>query len=218
MTEPLPWTRLYNRIKAELPAAPDALIRQEIFQLMIDFTQDTNIWIEEVPLDIQPNVISYPFIVEKGTPYRLILVFNPNDTTPSGPYRWADNGITMRVPGIIRLWNKPTETKQWVAVISKACATDQMDTSTPPKPTGYPEIDDWIVDQYTDIVVSGTLAYMQRMPGKPWRDPKAAAENQAFYQSQKSQARLNNMRSNVYGGQTWTYPQNFATITRKGWQ
>jgi hypothetical protein len=215
MTEPAPWTRLFQRIKAELPAAPDPLIRQEVYQLMIDFTQDTNIWLETVPIPVVPNVTSYSFTLDQGFPNRLMIVY---DAATQPPYRWADSNITMRVPGTIDLFRPPTVAANWNAVIAKVCNTDQMDTETPPQPTGYPEIDPWIVDQYTDVVVTGTLAYMQRMPAKPWRDVQAAATNEAFYKSQKSQARVNNMRLNVFDGQIWRYPQGFSTITRKGWQ
>src|SRR5882672_1648757 len=103
MTEPAPWTRIYNRIKAQIPAAPDAVIRQEIWSVMIDFTQDTNIWVEEIPIVIQPNVTTYPFTTTFGRAHRLMMVFNPDNNTNTGRFRWAQGGITMRIPGILEL-------------------------------------------------------------------------------------------------------------------
>jgi len=213
MAEPEPWTRIYNRVKSQITAAPDELIRQEVFQVMIDFTQDTNVWIEEVPLLIEPDKTAYPFEVVSGTPYRLLIVYNndPNNVNNANRVKWADGNITMRVPGVIQLFNKPTTSHNWVAVVAKACNDYRGDT-------GYPEIDDWIVTQYNDVVYYGVMYFLQRMPAKPFGNPQAAAQNSAMYHSQKSQLRVNNLRSNVFGGQAWTYPQTFATITRKGWQ
>ena len=214
MSEPEPWTRIYNRVKATIPAATDAVIRQEIFAVMIDFTSDTNIWVEEFPFVTDPNTVDYVMPVIQGVANRLVLVY---DAATEEPYNWADNYITMRIPGTIHLTRSPTEAKNWVARIAKSCNTDKMDAGTPPKPTGYPEVDDWIVNQNNDAIYYGTLWYLQRQPAKPYRDPTAARENQLMYGSAKSQVRVNNMRQNVFGGQAWQYPQSFATISRKGW-
>ncbi|HEY1440391.1 MAG TPA: hypothetical protein VGF65_06050, partial [Mycobacterium sp.] len=112
MTEPAPWTRLFNRVKTAIPAAIDAVIRQEIFSLMIDFTAETNTWIEDVPFTTDPAVVNYPLLITEGTPNRLLLVY---DSATEEPYHWADNNITMRIPGILHLMRSPTEVKNWVA-------------------------------------------------------------------------------------------------------
>ena len=217
MTEPLPYRGLYERVKSIIPAAPDALIRQEITYIMMDFSADTNMFVEEVPLNIQPNTLDYPFILQNGgRANRLMVVYDPNTIT-SGYYNWADGGISMRVPNIIRLARAPSEAKLWTAVIAKACGTPLMDTGTPPKPTGYPEVDAWIIDKYVDTLCYGVLWALQRLPAKPFRDPVGAKENDLLYNSGKSNARVNNMWANVYNAQAWRFPQAFRTISRKGW-
>jgi hypothetical protein len=214
MTEPAPWTRIYARIKAQIPAAPDAVIRQEVWSVMIDFTADTNMWIEEVPLAIQPNVITYPVTLTHGVANRLMLVWNNDPSNPSSSYRWADSGITMRVPGVIKLFNIPTQAKSWTAAIAKVVSDGRLVSTVL---TGYPEVDDWIVDMNSDIIYYGTMYFLQRQPAKPYGNKDAAKENGQIYESQKSTARVNNLHTNVFGGQAWQYPQNFATISRKGW-
>jgi len=213
VAEPAPWTRIYNRIKTQIPACPDALLRQELFAIMVDFTQDTNVWIEEVPLAIVPNTTSYPFTVTNGTPNRLMRVWRSDD-----PVRhWADNGVTMRIPGVIELFRALSEPVSWTAAIAKACSNPQMTADVPPKDTGYPAIDSWIVDKYNDAIYFGTMYYLQRAPGKPFSSPKSAGENGAYYSSEKSKARNDFLKANVWGGQAWAFPQGFATISRKGW-
>jgi hypothetical protein len=220
MTEPLPWTYIYDRVKSQIPAAPDALIRQQAYLVMLDISQDVNIWTEEVPITIQPNVMTYPFTVTNGRTNRLMIVYN-NDLTSiyaGQKYRWADNGITMRVPGVLELFINPSQTKNWIAVVAKAVSNPRLDTSvTPPVSTGYPEIDNWIVEQYNDMIYYGMMHFLQRMPSKPFGNATGSADNGAQYLSQKAQARSAVMRSNVYNAQDWIYPQGFATVTRKGW-
>jgi hypothetical protein len=217
MTEPFPWTNLFERVKSEIPAAPDVLIRHEINATAIDFTSDTNTFIEEVPLNIQPNTTQYVVLMANGgSPNRLMIVYDPTAVKGSVP-TWAEGGISMRVPGIIRLTNVPTNPKTWTAVIAKSCSTPQLTNDVPPKPTGYLQIDPWIVTKYYDVMYCGTMWLLQRMPAKPFRDLKAAGENYAQYVSGKSFAKVNDQWGNVYNAQAWMYPQGFRTIARKGW-
>lgn len=210
MTEPAPWTRLFARVKSQIPAASDMLIRQEVFNTMIDFTGGTNLWQEDVQINAVPNQLTYPFSVTSGVTSRLMVVYRDGDERRL----WVDHGISMRVPGILQVTRGPAEPQLWHAIVSKACSTpftkDGIDT-------GYPEVDSWIVDQYNDVIYYGTMNFLQRMPAKPFRDTKAAAENAALYSSGKAQARSDGLRMNVFNAQAWSYPQGFATITRKGW-
>lgn len=210
MTEPAVWRGIFARIRSQVPNAPDALIRQEIFNIMVDFTQGTNLWQEDVPINVVPNQLTYPFSVTSGVTYRLMVVYKDGDQNKN----WVDSGITMRVPGVLQLTRGQSEAVLWHAVVAKACRTPLVINGTD---TGYPEVDAWIVDQNSDTIYYGTMWLLQRMPAKAFRDPVAARENGMIYSSAKSQARVDGMRTNVFGGQAWLYPQGFATITRKGW-
>jgi len=214
MSEPEPFTKLFQRVKSQVPSCADALIRQEISNTLLDFTQDTNIWQETFDMNVVPTQLIYPLTVTVGTANRLMLVYKDTD-----PWRrWADNWITMRVPATIELARGMAQNELWHAVIAKATSTPMMTDDTPPVDTGYPEIDEWIVDQFSDTIYYGTMWFLQRMPAKSFRDPAGAKENSALYGSSKTQAKVQAMRMNVYNGQSWTYPQSFATISRKGWQ
>ena len=222
MTEPAPWTRIFNRIKTQIPAAPDAVIKQEIWSTMDDFTADTNVWVEEVPLAVTPDVTTYNInpLLHSGYPSRLLLVWNDLTNDPRDRYHWATGGITMRVPGILQFVDVPTTAASWVAAVAKTPSEERVVLAVPPATTptrtGYPEIDDWIVNSNSDAIYYGTMNFLQRQPSKPYGNEKAARENGLIYQSAKSTARVNAMRGNVYGGQAWRFPQTFAT-QRKGW-
>lgn len=215
MAEPAIWAPLYNRVKATVPGAVDADIRQEITAVLVDFLHDTNIWLETVDLAVVPDKLAYDFTLESGTPIRLMVVYDPA-SEPVGTARWVLNGITMRVPGTIRLPRQPQGSYAWKAMIAKAPSTPEV-SGAPPKPTGYPVIDRWILERYADVLYYGTLWYLYRRPSKTYTNVEASKLNQLEYKSWKAKARADAQKMNVFNAQAWTYPQGWATVTRKGW-
>jgi len=199
--------RVFADVRKDLPSVPDAVVRQEIFRVMDDFTQRTNIWQEGTPVDIQPNVQTYNLTVSFGQPNRLMFVYDANAVTKYWPMR----GISMRIPGVLQLYQAPTNAATWIAVIAKR-------TAEPVDPgTLYPVIDDWIVDKYADTLGRGILARLQFEPQKPYSNPMLASANQRAYISGCSLARANDSHANVYDAQNWMFPQGWATVTRKPW-
>jgi hypothetical protein len=212
MSEPAPWTTLFQRIKASVPGATDAMIRLEITAVLVDWTQDTNCWTEDVPFVTAQDEVDYEMVLDGGTANRLMLVFDPTVQPP----RWVMNGISMPVPGQLHFYYAPEPGKNWVARIAKACSTPAV-TGTPPVLTGYPVVDDWIIDKWHDDFYYGVLAYLQGEPSKTFSDPKSSSGAGVRYRSGKSQAKVEVQRMNLYGGQAWSYPQGWSTISRKGW-
>jgi hypothetical protein len=212
MSEPEPWTEIFNKVKVEIPGAVDAVIRQQIFSVMADFTGSVPLWQEDVPFVATPGTLVYPLTVTDGRMYRLMRVYKADDPRQT----WVQGGISMRIPGQLRIWQSPNEQQNWVAVVAKACSNPVL-AGDPPKSTGYPAVDEWIVQNYHDVISYGALSYMYRMPAKSYSNPKAAADNNASYMAGKAQARSDNIRANVYNGQAWTFPQDFATVSKKGW-
>jgi hypothetical protein len=208
-----PWDRLYADIKIVLPGPTDAVIQQEVFRTVKDFMDQTNIWLEDVPITGMPDIVSYPFALEGfGTPNRLMIVFDPA-LSPPNDQRWIQGGVSMRVPGIIEIMYAPSEQKAWMATIAK-------NVIDPTDANNYPEIDTedwWIIDKYRDAFYYGTLARLQAQPTKPYTNPQAAGANYQQYVTQRGKARTDAVKANTYGGQRWMFPQSFATTSRKGW-
>lgn len=205
MSQPAPWTRLWNNVKIAAPAATDSVIKQELMRVLVDFTQDTNVWCEDVSITFQPNVYDYTFSVTGGTPNRLMLVYDPADPLK----RWKQGGMSMPTPGIIHCVYPPSTASAWKARIAKSV--------TDPVTDGFPTIASWIVEKYADDLYYGVLAYLQSEPKKSYSDPREAAKNLANYLSGKSKVRTEIIRQNTYGSQAWVFPQGWSTTTRKGW-
>lgn len=200
--------RVFNDIRKDVPGVPDAVLRQELYRVMDDFTQRTNIWQETLSVTIQPDVQVYnlPEPAE-GKVNRLMFVY---DATAPTKY-WPMSGIAMRVPGVLTLWRNPANNATWNCVVAKR-------TAEPLSSDKYPNIDPWIVDKYGDTIGRGILARMQWEPQKPYSNPMLAAQNMRAFYSGCSLARVNDSHANVFDGANWRFPQQFATVTpRKGW-
>lgn len=213
MSTPVPktvWSRIYDDVKMQIPGVTDAVFKQMLAQVWGDFTDRTNIWIEECPFNVSPSSLTYTITLTKfGEPHRLMVVYDQASSPPSR--NWVQSGIEMYKPGVITLKFEPTA-GTWVAVIAKNY--NEIDDN------GYPKIhvdDEWIVDKYGDGLHYGVLGRLQMMPVKPFTNLKLGAQNWQVYIAERGLARSNALKANVYGGQRWMFPQSFATVTRKGW-
>lgn len=207
---PTVWSRIYDDVKMQIPGVSDAVFKQALYLTLADFFERTNIWIEEVPIAVNPSTLSYPFTLSnKGRVNRLMIMYDPAQVPP---VRWVMGGIEMRVPNIITFAYAPASGATWNAVIAKVVGSVDTD--------GYPEMiapDQWIISKYFDGIESGVLGKLQTMPAKPYTNLKLGAKNWQDYVAERGKARADAIKSNVYGAQRWQFPQNFATVSRKGW-
>lgn len=207
-----PWDRLFSDVKIDIPGVTNAVFQQVVFFVFRDFCEQTNIWTEEVPINVTPNVTKYPFTVAHlGFPNRLCLLYDPAMKDPDK--KWVQGNISMQVPGIIVLSYSPSSAATWNAVIAKI-------PEDPTNSQNYPDLetaDQWIVDKYRQALYHGVLGRLQSQPTKPYTNPALAKFNWQFYIAQRSKARGDVMKANVFGGQRWQYPQSFATAGRSGW-
>jgi len=208
---PDPWPRLFADVKIDIPGVTNAVFQQVLFRTWKDFCDQTNIWTEEIAVIVEPNRLLYPFQVTKGTPNRLILVYDPKMAHPDK--KWAQGGISMPAPGVLNLSYAPSTETPYNVVVAK----------TPLEPTdanNYPDMepwDYWIVDKYREALYYGTLGRLQASPAKPYSNTGLASYNMKNYRTQVGKARTDAIKANVFGGQRWMFPQSFATVSRKGW-
>jgi hypothetical protein len=199
--------RIFADVRKDLPSVADAVLRQELFRVMDDFTQHTNIWQETLTVNILPDIASYVLpATTAGQINRLMFVYDVTQPVMS----WPMGGIMMRVPGVMVLPRTLGNSATWGAIVAKR--TSDVDATTL-----YPVVDDWIPDKYADTVGRGVLARLMVEPQKPYSNPMLAQANQKAYISGRSMARANDGHANVFNAQNWAYPQSFATVTRKPW-
>ena len=211
-TPTTPWDRLFNDIKISVPGLTDAVLKQELYRVVTDFFDQTNVWDETIPFNVVPNTLNYQVTpAGKGAANRLLLVYDPANAGPDK--RWVQGGIQFQMPDVIQLATSPSTATTWNAIISK-----QLDD--PVTREGYPDIDPnffWVLNKYRDALTYGTLARVFIQPAKTYSNLKLAQFNNANYVSERSQARVDVLHSHTYGGQRWMFPQGYATTARKGW-
>jgi hypothetical protein len=204
---PSVFDRIYADVRKDIPSIADATLRQELFRVMDDFTQKTNIWQESIAVAILPNVATYTLTPTSGRINRLLMVYDANADTKY----WPRGGITMRVPGQLVLFRPLVSSASWVAIVGKRTFEPLDDL------TNFPVIDDWIVEKYADTIGRGVLARLQFEPQKPYSNPMLAQVNQRAYVAGCAEARVNDGHANVYNGQNWVFPQGWGTVNRKPW-
>ena len=205
---PSVFDRIYADVRKDIPSVAQAVINQELFRVLDDFCDTTNIWQESVAFNITPPDTTYTVAVTQPAKInRLLFVY----VTDAATRYWPRSGITMRVPGQIVLYYPPSQAASWTAVLAKR-PYPPLDTDT-----GYPVIDHWIVDKYADTLGRGIVARLQFEPQKPYSNPMLAQVNQRAYIAGRGLARTDAINANIYGGQNWVFPQGWATVTRKPW-
>ena len=210
MTSPAaPWKRMYDDVKMHIPGLTDAVFQQMLYHVMNDFLDQTNAWVEDAPITVGPSATTYPFGVTVGEINRLLVVYDP---ASGGPRKWVHAGIQMTKPGELQIMYAPSTDTVWNASVAK--------TLGDPAASNYPDIppvDQWIVDKYGDGIEYGILGRLMNMPAKPYSNKALAKDYWQTYIAERSRARANQLHANVYNGQSWHFPQAFATVSRKGW-
>src|SRR5262245_2602084 len=184
---PLPsvaWGRIFSDVKLYIPGSIDAVIQQELWAVVADFTDATNMWTEEIPINVNPNQRSYPVTpAGKGQVDRLMLVYDPKNAAPDK--RWVQSGIQFRMPGFIDLSYAPSSATVWNAVVAKTLID-------PPNSDNYPDMDLtalWIPQNYRDTLTQGVLARMYAQPAKPCSNAQLARRAHAEHISGRSTPR-----------------------------
>lgn len=195
--------RLMDNARIKLPGALDSTIQLELFAVLNEFFQDSNIWTEDIAFEVTPtsdsyisNPAAYTYVVvpDGGTINRLIGVVDANGF-PQAAY--------MPTPGEIILRASPNYAQTYTVRVAKT-VTD------PTTRDGYPEFPDWILNKYGNGITDGVIGQMMSQVAKPYSSPQAAAFHLRKFKISVSQAKVEAQHRNVYRGQDWRFPQTFA--------
>jgi hypothetical protein len=191
------------------------MIQQELFNLLREFTQRTNVWQEEISFLPLTNVYDYLISpTEQGYINRLIWVEGARSATNpmplSGPPQQAylpaymqTGGVLPGAPGtnmaLVRIISAPSNNPTWYAHVALTIAD-------PTDAYGIPVIPDWIVDKYYMPLLDGTLSRMMGMPSKPYSNSALAAYHAKRYNTGLNLCRNEMAHGNAVGGQSWRFP------------
>jgi hypothetical protein len=195
--------RLIDHAKIRLPGALDAAIQMELFSVMNEFFQNSNIWYEDIKFDVSPTTQSftenpeaytYPLVPSEGAIVRLMGLIDGKGI--------AQRGYMPTLEEIV-IAHAPSEASTYTARVS-------LTVVDPVTREGYPQFPAWILGKYGNDILEGVLGRMMSQLAKPYSSPQAAMYHTRNFKQAVNQARAEAMHQNVYRGQNWRFPQTYA--------
>jgi hypothetical protein len=187
--------RIMDNLRVSLPGAIDATIQMELFNVLDDFFQGTNIWREDIELSITPATTSYD--LSPSTNARVVRVIGVRDSND----RQIKAAIDLKTDEL-ELAEAPSSATSYFAEVS-------LTIKDPVNSEGFPVIPPWIIGLYKNTIIDGVLGRMMAQPAKPYSNTSLAAFHERRFTSGVSVARVEAQRRYVFGGQVWRFPQQF---------
>ena len=190
--------RIMDRVRIRVPGTLDGVTQIELFDAVNEFLANTNAWQDTIEVELKPGKFVYDLTPSGGSAetWRIMSVKNVDGT----PYRLP---AWMTIPGELQTSSDVTEkTKIMVTV---ALAPGLMG-----KKQTYPDIPDYIWNDYYDIILDGVISRLMSQPAKPYSNPQMALFHGKKFNSGCNVAKWQLENGRLYRGQNWRFPQTFA--------
>lgn len=194
--------RLMDHARIRLPGALDAALQMELFAVMNEFFQSSNIWYEDIQFQVQPTTVSYldepesytyDVIPSQGSITRLVGVIDSNGFAQKA---------AMPTLGQVVLAFSPNVADTYTARVF-------LTVTDPVTREGYPEFPDWILNKYGNDILEGLLGRMMSQIAKPYSSQQGAVFHLRNFKQAVNQAKAEALHQNVFRGQNWRFPQTF---------
>jgi hypothetical protein len=194
--------RLFDHARIRLPGALDATIKLELFALMNDFFQSSNIWYEDITVQVfhtdddrvvSPESFSYELVPELGSITRLGLVMDS---------KGIQRAAVMPLLGTMVLGVSP-DTDDTYKCRCFLTVTDPVTRD------GIPVFPAWVLNKYGTDILDGLLGRMMSQLAKPYSNAQLAVMHSKKFANATAQAKVEALHQNVYRGQSWRFPQTF---------
>jgi len=202
--------RLMNNARARLTGATDDALQRELFNVMDDFFKGSNVWNEDIELEVpgqDPAGTEYeitptgPALIDK-----LLWVFTkPDQTTIS---RGSGIRASMQIPGVLVLDTQPSSDVTYIVTVANT-------VQDPTLRNGYVTFPAWVLDKYRDVILAGLLGGMMMQPSKPYTNNQLAVLNKRLFTQGITAANGEWRRNNTYRMQAWAFPR-FVGGTQRG--
>ncbi len=193
--------RLMNAARMQLPGAIDDVLRVELYNMVNEWFQTTNIWTEDISFT---GVVNDPTHV-----YTLTPVQNPVSAIVRIQSGGDANQRVVSVvapivgsPAYIQLVIAPTEAVTYTARVILTI-DDPVDTA------GYPVFPQWVLNKYQNDMLDGLLGRMMMQVGKPYSNAQMGVYHLREFNKGVAMARIEAQRRNVWRAQNWVFPQSF---------
>ena len=188
--------RLMDNLRVRLPGALDATTQLELFSTLNEFFQSTNLWTEDIDFSVTAGSQDYLLTPTSVSVINRLMGVVNSDARPIG-------GL-MKTPGELYLVNVPNQDATYTAQVA-------LTITDPVTRDGYPEFPDWVLNKYGTDILDGVLGRMMAQPAKPYSNERLAIYHGRRFETAQSKAKVEAQHRNVYRGQSWRFPQTFAS-------
>tara|TARA_X000001382_G_scaffold5992_1_gene4869 strand:+ start:6638 stop:7321 length:684 start_codon:yes stop_codon:yes gene_type:complete len=166
-------------IIASAPGCPDTLIERHVRSAVIDMCEKTDIYqVELDPVTAIANTHEYDLEPPKGTVVHRIrhVLFDGNPLEPTTSTLLEQRNPKWRTDsGTPEYFIKEGQSLFWLVPTPSATQASAIILRVVLKPTRTSTAcDDYIMNDFHDVIVNGTLTRLLRMPGQDWTDYNAA--------------------------------------------
>lgn len=193
---------MYTRVRMEVLGASDALIRDKMYDTLDEFFNDSSVWQEVLAGNFIGNTTRY-YLVPQHEPAGVIFRLD-------GVYDMAGFPVpaSMPEPPFIQLAYPPNQPNPAVIRVIKTLEIPHFGE--------LPKVPYWVFDTYLPYLIAGVLSKLQAQPDRPYTDMKSAQINHYKFREGVMLARTNALRRNMFGRNSWVYPQQFRTTSQQG--
>ena len=205
-----------KQAQIKIPGASDAGIKEELFDVLDEFCEDSLAWRETLTIPILAgtttgNVSSNTTYTltpqDGGYIFMLIGVWDPNNI-PQPAYLPTGEGGGVSI-GLLTFVN-PYNINQTMSVAVAKTVTLPNDAKE------VPIFSETLFRRWHRYILDGLVGKMMDQPNKSFTDQKQADYHLRRWESGKAMARTQTERENTYGAQAWSFPQGFRTRGQRG--
>ncbi len=203
-----------NELRIKLPGSSDAGIKLELFGVIKEFLQDSNSWLENIELMVTAGTQSYALVPRKGG--QIIRLGGVWDGLGLPVHASMPNFGTLTVHQSIQV----TSVAQAESDTSRKATTPWTvnvikNTSLPTTKDAIPVAPDFVLQVYSTYIMDGVLGKMMSQTSKSYTNVQMGVYHLKRFRDGISIARDAAFNQNLFGGQRWQFPQNFATASQR---
>ncbi len=202
------YARLLNLARVKLPGSSDAVIKAELFETLHEFTFETNVWWEDIPITTVIGITTYTLLSdEPGEIVRLISLRDANLNS------WA---ASMPTPPIVTLSQLPQQVSTIQALTARVARVPGSAVSRDSETGSLPDIPEELLPLYGPNILDGVLGRCMAHINKPYSNERMALYHLRRFRSSLTATRAAVLKQNTYGTNSWGYPQGFRSTGQKG--
>lgn len=187
--------RVMDNLRTRLPGARDATLRLELFNTVVDFFEQTNVWTEELTVTVTAGDLEYELVPTGVCAISRLMEVKDENGYPIN--------ASMPEIGTLLLASDPGGTKTYTVKLA-------LTVDDPTDRDGYPQMPEWLWDRYSDAFQEGVLGRMMSHIAKPYSSERMAIYHLRNFSGAITKARSEGVRGNRFRTQSWRFPQTFS--------